>query len=135
MNICVFGGMGLQGKGEIWGISEKWKRDFPLPLHQQGRSPLAGFGLVVARALVSRTPGYDVEMVADEVFCKPPRMAADRGVPLATNNKHKHSMFEHRLSSNGNALCLQDECSDDVWVIQDLAIRISREQSQPLHDM
>jgi hypothetical protein len=129
--------MGLQGKGEIWSISEKWKRDFPLPLHQQRRS-LAGFGLVVARALVLRTPegaGHDVEMVADEVFCKPPRMEADRGVPLATNSKHKHSMFKHRLSSNGNALCLQDECSDDVWIIQDPAIRISREQSQPLHDM
>jgi len=43
------------------------------------------------------------------------RMAADRGVPLATNSKHKHSMFKHRLSSNGNALCLHNECSDDVW--------------------
>jgi hypothetical protein len=113
------------------------KRFPPFPCISNAEA-LAGFGLVVARALVLRTPegaGHDVEMVADEVFCKPPRMAADRGVPLATNSKHKHSMFKHRLSSNGNALCLQNECSDDVWIIQDPAIRISREQSQPLHDM
>jgi len=67
--------MGLQGKGEILDCIPEAQEDFPLPLHQRFRSLADEVGWGRRRRSGCGHVTVDVEMVADEVFCRLRRIA------------------------------------------------------------
>ena len=74
VNSCVFGGMGLQGKGEIWTAAQKRKRISPFPCTITVE-PWRGWSWVTGGPGVGKAEGHgttNVEMVADEDFCWQP---------------------------------------------------------------
>jgi hypothetical protein len=58
--------------------------------------------------------GTNVEMIADEVFCRVPNNGSQRRRPAATScNRQTHDVLEQSLERR-DALCFQNECSDEV---------------------
>src|SRR5215475_4351624 len=56
--------------------------------------------------------------------------------PAATSSIAQHAMFEIRVSSRGDVLCFETNTQMRSRVTPSrLAIRASRKQSQPLHDV
>ena len=98
--------MGLQGKGEIWNISDKRQGISPFPCTSnvealQARDWVSGLALGKSARDVAR----NVEMVADEVFCRLLNNGDRQGCPAATGTTDKHfDVFRQSLEQR-DALC------------------------------
>ena len=74
----------------------------------------------------------NVEMIADEVFCRMPNNGSQRRRPAATScYRQTHDVLNQSLERR-DVPCFQNEYSDEAWshTEQDSSIRVSREHSQ-----
>jgi hypothetical protein len=92
---------------------ERWNK-IPLPLHQQCRSIACLAWSALCLGNVEFMLGTNVEMVADEVFCRMPNNGSQRRRPAATScNRQTHDVLNQSLERR-DALCFHNEYSDEV---------------------
>lgn len=75
----------------------------------------------------------NVEMIADEVFCRMPNNGSQRRRPAATSRYGQTRDVLNQSLERRDVLCFHNEYSDEVE--KDSTVRVSREQSQPRHDL
>src|SRR5215831_19536039 len=138
VNSCAFGGMGLQGKGEIWSAPRKRKGISPFPCTITVEA-WRGWSWVTAGLGVGKRRGTGLRMwkwLRMKISARCRTMATSSGVPRLRVLTPNTRCLKSESRAAGRAL-LQNEHSDEVKgnTPSRLAIRASRKQSQPLHDV